>query len=75
MVFLSDYIVRSTGFPQHLMDTLLFSETINQIQHTTQLREKLEKEREWFLTTFDKWVIATQHIYPQEILCLKRYTT
>ncbi|WP_308721756.1 lantibiotic dehydratase [Paenibacillus polysaccharolyticus] len=63
--FLSDYIVRSTGFPQHLMDTLLFSETINQIQHTTQLREKLEKEREWFLTTFDKWVIAAQHIYPQ----------
>lgn len=63
--FLSDYIVRSTGFPQHLMDTLLFSETINRIHHTTQLREKLEKEREWFLSTFDEWVLAAQHIYPQ----------
>ncbi|MDQ0656011.1 hypothetical protein QF041_000778 [Paenibacillus sp. W2I17] len=63
--FLSDYIVRSTGFPQHLMDTLLFSETINKIQHTTRLREKLEKERQWFLTTFDEWVTAAHNIYPQ----------
>jgi hypothetical protein len=63
--FLSDFIVRSTGFPQHLMDRLTFPQSMIKIKQYVQLEQSHESERDWFLLHFNEWVASMQLTYPK----------
>lgn len=63
--FLSNFIVRSTGFPQQYIDQLEFSASVEQMRAILQAEKDLKREQAYFFEQFATWVEKLENTYPK----------